>query len=112
MELWGYGWQIGDYAWHEGNSDGKTHQVGLRKPNAWGQYDMHGNVREWVWDREGDGEYSTDAQVDPRGAAASDCRVFRGGCWDEPPEDVRAAIRRRGHPGARGEIVGFRVVRP
>ena len=55
--------QIGEYAWYKGNSDGKTHEAGLKKPNAWNLYDMNGNVFEWCQDWHGD--YSPNAQTDP-----------------------------------------------
>jgi formylglycine-generating enzyme required for sulfatase activity len=60
---------LGDYAWYESNSGGKTHPVGRKKLNSWGLYDIHGNVGEWCADRYGD--YPKGAVTDPQGAASS-----------------------------------------
>jgi formylglycine-generating enzyme required for sulfatase activity len=64
--------QLGDYAWYWDNSDGKTHAVGQKKANAWGLYDMHGNVWEW-----------TSSLYD---ASDGEDRVSRGGSWDDDAE--------------------------
>jgi len=60
---------LGDYAWFAGNSDDESHPVGLKKPNAWGLYDMLGNVREWVDDRAAYYDYTPvpEVSVDPKG---------------------------------------------
>ena len=65
------------YAWYDNNSDNKTHPVGQKKPNAWGLYDMHGNVLEWCVDWQGD--YQASALTDPAGPSSGSERVFRGG---------------------------------
>ena len=99
---------LGEYAWYASNSDNKTHPVGEKKPNAWGLYDMHGNVWEWCQDWYGD--YPAGAVTDPQGAAQGAGRVLRGGCWGGVPGGCRSARRGSGFPGCRSGGVGFRVV--
>jgi formylglycine-generating enzyme required for sulfatase activity/uncharacterized caspase-like protein len=71
--------QLGRYAWYEGNAGRRTHPVVQLQPNAWGLYDMYGNVWEWVQDWYG--KYASDAAVDPAGPSTGSSRVIRGGCW-------------------------------
>jgi formylglycine-generating enzyme required for sulfatase activity len=105
--------KLGEYAWYRENSDGKTHPVGQKKPNAWGLYDMHGNVWEWVED-DWHGNYEgapTDGTAwidESRGAY----RVVRGGSWDDAAHLCRSARRSDYRPDARyGNVVGFRLSR-
>lgn len=74
--------QLDAYAWYYENSDHRTQPVGQKRPNAWGLYDMHGNVLEWCQD--GKRTYSVDAVTDPRGPATSANRVLRGGPLGRP----------------------------
>ena len=97
-------------AWYDDNSDDTTHPVGTKAANAWGLYDMHGNVREWVWDWHDD-DYYADGQVDPTGPAAGAFRVNRGGGWYRDAAWLRAAFRFRLHPTRRGSSLGFRPAR-
>ncbi len=86
----------------------KTVPVGSFAPNAWGLYDMHGNVWEWCQDWYGD--YPTGAVTDPIGAGDGSCRVLRGGGWFSSARLCRTAYRRSNSPGDRGNNGGFRLV--
>ena len=83
--------------------------MGKKQPNAWGLYDMLGNVQEWVWDWKE--SYSSGALVDPAGPASGSYRVNRGGSWNYDAWRVRAADRGDGSPSYRRGDLGFRPVR-
>jgi formylglycine-generating enzyme required for sulfatase activity len=87
----------------------RTSPVGSFEPNAFGLYDMHGNVGEWCWDWHG--EYARGEQTNPIGAASGPYRVFRGGGWNHAGDFLRSARRGGLAPANRGEYLGFRVVR-
>ncbi len=98
------------YAWFSGNSYRITHAVGHKKPNAWGLYDMIGNVQEWCQDLYAD-KYSSQRQTDPTGPQTGSLRVSRGGSCRSGAEACRSAGRSGGTPSNRNRSVGFRLVR-
>lgn len=98
-----------DYAWYRENSDIETHPVGQKIPNAWGLYDMHGNVSEWCLDWYGD--YTSGTKRNPIGPFTGDERIRRGGSLYEEADFVRSASRYRYDPSSASYTVGFRVVR-
>jgi len=99
----------GDYAWFTGNSESATHAVGMKKPNPWGLYDMHGNVWEWCLDRWSGalpGGAMTNRVLIPDGTL----RVVRGGSWLYEARFCRSANRDTCGILNRCSDVGFRVV--
>jgi formylglycine-generating enzyme required for sulfatase activity len=99
---------LGDYAWYTNNSGSKTHQVGQKKPNGFGLYDMHGNV--WEWCQDWYGSYDSGEQVDPTGPSSGSARVLRGGSWDSTPRHCRSADRSWDTPDGAFDVLGFRIV--
>ncbi len=98
---------FGEYAWYGDKYGDKHYPVGSKQPNAWGLYDMHGNVWEWCQDLYGD--YPSGTVTDPTGAASGSFRVLRGGCWISSVENCRSAYRGRSNPSLRYYDRGFRV---
>ena len=95
------------YAWTLENSDATTHPVGLKRPNAWGLYDMHGNVWEWCSDWFAD--YPATNLVDPVGPTRGKFKVFRGGSWNHAVELARSRNRFMMAPTNGIYFVGFRL---
>ena len=87
---------IGKVGWHSGNSGGMTHPVAEKHPNAWGLYDMSGNVWEWVWDLH---------------ESEEPFRGIRGGSWELEPRFALFADRAGAAPGNRASSLGFRLAR-
>ena len=100
----------GNYPYHTGSQGQyrrKTVAVKSLPPNAWGLYEMHGNVWEWCSDYYG-GDYGAEPQTDPRGADSGELRVLRGGSWIDFGRYCRSADRFRDTPDFRDFIIGFR----
>jgi formylglycine-generating enzyme required for sulfatase activity len=123
--------QLGEYAWYYDNSNEKYAKVGLKKPNPWGLYDMHGNVAEWVLDQHTTDFYGKEKDGVAKNPLAIPLeeynRVVRGGSWDADPAALRSAARQASHPDWKqqdpqepqsiwyltdAKHVGFRIVRP
>ncbi len=125
--------KIDEYAWNEDNSEFESKAVGLKKPNPWGLYDMHGNVSEWCLDKHEVGFYKkfADAKVKPL-LNVPDLkemygRVVRGGSWSQSPVHLRSAARMKSRKDWKvqdpqipqsawyltdADNVGFRIIRP
>jgi len=82
-----------DYAWFGDNADMEPHAVATKKPNAWGLYDMHGNVREWVQDFYSPTAYQQSIADGPAGPKDGKVHVARGGFYDSPAGELRCAAR-------------------
>ena len=104
--------QLGEYEWFRGNAmnagEEYAHKVGLKKPNPWGLYDMHGNVIEWCSDWYG---LEFLGGTDPAGPNGGSNRVARGGCWGNYAGSCRSAYRNYLVPPSRNFHTGFRVAR-
>jgi formylglycine-generating enzyme required for sulfatase activity len=90
--------EIDKIAWYKENSEGSTHEVGMKDPNNWGIYDMIGNVWEWCSDNYDKDVYGT-------------YRIFRGGGWCDEARGCLATNRRRSHPTFKIDDLGFRIAR-
>ncbi|MBR5691219.1 MAG: formylglycine-generating enzyme family protein, partial [Verrucomicrobia bacterium] len=99
--------EMDEVGWYWYNSGNKTHSVGQKQPNAWGLYDMHGNVFEWCLDWWGD--YPTSSVTDPKGASTGSYRVMRGGCLNRDADRCRSASRLDDSPDDYFIDRGFRV---
>jgi formylglycine-generating enzyme required for sulfatase activity len=107
---------LGDYAWYRENAfdfgAGYAHQVGLKKPNAFGLYDMHGNVFEWCHDYWKDDAYKQSPEQDPTGPTLGSSHVLRGGSWyGLYTRGTRSAYRGRRDAGHRNVNYGFRLLK-
>jgi formylglycine-generating enzyme required for sulfatase activity len=104
--------QLGDYAWYVDNSGQETHPVGQKRANAWGLYDMLGNVFEWNQDWFGETYYANSPSADPTGPISGAYRVVRGCSWFNDAGYCRSAPRGRSEPASRFERIGFRLAFP
>ncbi len=124
---------LDEYAWHTGNSDDRPHPGGRKKPNAWGLYDMHGNLAEWCLDQYNADYYKSFKSDVPAlfpvllPDAGRYPHTVRGGSWDDKAPELRSAARRASDADwslrdpqdpqsiwwhTEAVFVGFRVVRP
>ncbi len=94
-------------AWYSPNSGNTTHPVATKQPNAWGLYDMNGNVSQWCLDRFG--SYPGGAVTDPVGPTSGSARILRGGGWNGDSAACRSAARVSTAPNVRYNREGFRL---
>ncbi len=100
-----------EIAWYAVTALNRPHAVGKLEPNAWGLYDMHGNVWEWCQDWF-DGNYYKDSPAqDPQGSPKGATKVTRGGSWQVPAYLCRVTVRGYDPPNERNTVIGFRLVR-
>ncbi len=108
--------KLGEYAWFDKNSGARPRPVAQKQPNAWGLYDMSGNVWEWCNDFYKVDYYNESPATDPRGPDTGQTKVVRGGAWRFSAERCRSGYRYNENPGYADvcfgyDIYGFRCVR-
>ena len=101
--------KLDEIAWYEANSSAQIQPVAGKEANAFGLYDMSGNVWEWVWD--GYGAYAPEEEIDPTGEELSAYRIRRGGSVGHLARYARSAYRARVTPRFQSNELGFRIVR-
>jgi len=99
-----------EYAWYSDNSNKITHNVGTKKPNSWGLYDMYGNVWEWTLDRYSENYNETPCDGTHHKIQTDKGMSLRGGAWSAEPENCRSARRINLGSNSRNYFVGFRIV--
>lgn len=100
--------QLGSHAWYDANAQGRPHAVGMKRPSAWGLYDMHGNVWEWVADRFG--AYPGGELIDPKGPDRGNSRVMRGGSWSLGASYCKTKSRNYEASSYRASNLGVRLL--
>jgi formylglycine-generating enzyme required for sulfatase activity len=108
--------QLDLYAWYRNNSAEKVHAAGTKRPNAFGLFDMYGNVSEWCGDFYGVDYYAKSPEQNPTGPESGDKRVLRGGNWSSRPKDCKSFRRFADNPVTADicqgyDTYGFRCVR-
>ncbi|MFO1094541.1 MAG: SUMF1/EgtB/PvdO family nonheme iron enzyme [Planctomycetaceae bacterium] len=109
--------RLGDIAWFKDNASERTHAVGTKKPNAWGLYDMYGNVGEWCQDIYDAKFYEQSTSLNPCNPSGNSLRTLRGGSWSSSAERCRGSSRSGEAPGSFADAcfarpdIGFRCVR-
>lgn len=102
--------ELVEYSWNDDTgAKGKTHPVGLKKPNGYGIYDMAGNVYEWVSDWFN--FYTAESKINPKGPEKGASKIVRGGCWDNHTYEVRTTSRYARHPQMKFADFGFRCAK-
>lgn len=120
--------KLGEYAWYSANSNGKYQKAGTKKPNAWGLYDMHGNVMEWTLDQYSPAFYAQSPADNPwNKSTAPYPQTARGGSWMDPADALRCGARASSDPSWKqqdpqmpksiwyetdAQGLGFRLIRP
>lgn len=102
--------KIAELAWYDENGGNRTHQVGTKRPNGLGIYDMSGNVWEWVSDWYGADYYRSSSESNPAGPSGGNWKVQRGGSWQYNANLARAVGRGGFTPDCRSKDLGFRLV--
>jgi formylglycine-generating enzyme required for sulfatase activity len=99
--------QLPLHAWVKSNAGGAPHPVGTKRANAWGFFDLHGNVLEWCNDFYDPSYYRTSPAADPTGPSAGETRVLRGGGWRSTPRSATAAARAKDSPMNLDTCLGY-----
>lgn len=100
---------LGNYAWYDDNSRRNSHQVGQKRPNDFGIYDMSGNVAEWVSDTYDNDYYKNSPRINPTGPSRDNDRVFRGGSYRDRAKDARTTKRDKKSTRRSDNTIGFRL---